>query len=227
MPIAVDKLCCCVQAATDVEQPLLQHSSNGAAATPAEPQDSAAQPPTQSTSLVLGQLCKLSAPDTHVLLVALACGLLAAVGQALLPMYTGRSIDAAGTGADANWPRFFYLIKCLVGAAVFTAITASGRGSLFTLVTARINKRLRERLFAQLLKQVRAQYCAVHDTIFKLWWVMRTKLHATAQLTRSTIVTEWTAAYPSSGWQRCTNIYRQMLTAAPARTQHDSKFSTH
>ena len=99
------------------------------------------------------ELLRLAIADTPILAVAFTCGLLAAVGTSLLPYLTGKSIDAAGTGADAHWHEFSRLIEALLATAAATAVAASGRGSLFTLVSVRMNTRLRDRLFAHLLTQ--------------------------------------------------------------------------
>jgi ABC-type multidrug transport system fused ATPase/permease subunit len=100
------------------------------------------------------ELARLAKPDAHLLAIAFACGMLAAVGQALIPYYTGKGVDAASSVTMADMSRFHVIIRNLLLTAACTAIVGAARGSLFTLICSRLNKRLRERLFCHLLNQV-------------------------------------------------------------------------
>ncbi|GAB4821914.1 hypothetical protein N2152v2_008960 [Parachlorella kessleri] len=96
-------------------------------------------------------LVKLSAPDTPILLLAFTAGAAAALGQALIPYYTGQIIDYASI--DPN-PRLFRettlkLLGVAFGCAVFTGV----RGGLFTICMTRLNVRLRTELFKSLMAQ--------------------------------------------------------------------------
>ena len=132
--------------AGSAEEPLL-----GRPATPSPPV-AADEPLTPPPGEILRRLVALAGPDTRLLIVAFTCGMAAAVGQARIPYYTGKAIDAASDTA-IDWTVFHELIEKLLAAAVFTAVFAAGRGSLFTLISVRVNKRLRERLFEHLLAQ--------------------------------------------------------------------------
>lgn len=99
----------------------------------------------------IGALLKLSAPDTPILLLAFTAGAAAALGQALVPYYTGRIIDYASI--DPHRKKFerttLKLLIVALGCALFTGI----RGGLFTICMTRLNVRLRKALFASLMRQ--------------------------------------------------------------------------
>ena len=145
----------CVQAQQDhddleAQAPLLPAGDCAAADATADEDTDAKQP----AGVVLLQLGKLATVDLPILLVAFVCGLAAAFGGALIPYLIGAAIDAVGPAGAADWRHFRRLVEWLLAAAAFTAVTASGRGSLFTLITVRVNTRLRESLFEHLLTQV-------------------------------------------------------------------------
>lgn len=106
-----------------------------------------------ASSATVCALLALAAADTHILVAAFSAGLVAALGQALIPYYTGKSIDAASVEREASWSAFHENIAHLVYTAIATAVFTAVRGGLFTIVTVRINRRIRERLFASLLRQ--------------------------------------------------------------------------
>jgi ABC-type multidrug transport system fused ATPase/permease subunit len=112
----------------------------------------AAEPSDKDYTNTVHELAHLAKPDSTLLATAFACGMLAAVGQALIPYYTGKGVDAASSIADVS--EFHTIIRNLLLTAAGTAIVAAARGGLFTLICARLNKRLRERLFSHLLDQV-------------------------------------------------------------------------
>jgi ABC-type multidrug transport system fused ATPase/permease subunit len=78
-------------------------------------------------------------------------GGLAALGQALIPYYTGIILDQATMDPDRHAFRatVVKLMTVSLGCAVFTGV----RGGLFTLAMARLNVRFRQRLYASLLNQ--------------------------------------------------------------------------
>ena len=79
-------------------------------------------------------------------------GALAALGQALIPYYTGLIIDYASIDPNPNMFRSttVHLLAVAFGCAVFTGV----RGGLFTVAMVRMNVRLRRRLFHALMAQV-------------------------------------------------------------------------
>ncbi|PRW60050.1 ATP-binding cassette sub-family B member 9 [Chlorella sorokiniana] len=122
-------------AASGVRQPLL---SKGKAKKEAE-------------SATIPELVRLSLPDSHILFLAFTAGAAAALGQALIPYYTGKIIDYASIDPSPSEFKITTL-KMLVVAlacAVFTGI----RGGLFTVAMTRLNVRIRERLFHSLMQQ--------------------------------------------------------------------------
>jgi hypothetical protein len=78
-------------------------------------------------------------------------GGLAALGQALIPYYTGIILDQATMDPDRNAFRATVVKLMIVSlaCAVFTGV----RGGLFTLAMARLNVRFRQRLYGSLLNQ--------------------------------------------------------------------------
>lgn len=126
-----------------------------------QPSGQAAASPADNTAsdadmtATMKELGRLASSDAHLLAIAFACGILAAVGQSLIPYYTGLGVDAASTSTSRGLARFHGIIARLLAAAGGTALLAAGRGGLFTLIAARLNTRLRERLFGHLLQQVR------------------------------------------------------------------------
>eukprot|EP00889_Picochlorum_renovo_P008532 jgi/Picre1/35562/NNA_003023.t1 len=99
---------------------------------------------------ILG-LLGFAAPDTLLLTVAFLAGSLAALGQALIPYYTGKIIDYASI--DPDRALFKYTIVKLLLVAFLCAIFTGIRGGLFTYAMTRMNVRLRMRLFSSLLRQ--------------------------------------------------------------------------
>lgn len=90
---------------------------------------------------------------TEIYTVALCgcAGAAAALGQALIPYYTGMIIDYASI---EPYPEGFQgtcikLVLVALGCAVFTGI----RGGLFTVGMTRLNVRIRTHLFDALMKQ--------------------------------------------------------------------------
>lgn len=142
----------------DITAPLLGGSSPGkvedghtpAPATSAAP-GSGGDHGEEKRRATIGALLKLSAPDAPILLLAFTAGAAAALGQALVPYYTGRIIDYASI--DPHRKKFerttIKLLIVALGCALFTGI----RGGLFTICMTRLNVRLRKALFASLMRQ--------------------------------------------------------------------------
>jgi len=99
----------------------------------------------------IGALLKLAAPDYVIILLAFTSGAAAALGQALVPYYTGRIIDYASIDPDPS--AFKKTTLKLLGVAFACAIFTGIRGGLFTISMTRLNVRLRRTLFESLLKQ--------------------------------------------------------------------------
>ncbi|DBA78719.1 TPA: hypothetical protein ACH3X1_008631 [Trebouxia sp. C0004] len=96
-------------------------------------------------------LLSMSAVDTPLLMLAFAAGAAAALGQALVPYFTGKIIDYASIEPDRQM--FQQTTLKLVGVAFGCAVFTGVRGGLFTLGMARLNLRIRTRLFHSLLRQ--------------------------------------------------------------------------
>jgi ATP-binding cassette, subfamily B (MDR/TAP), member 9 len=110
--------------------------------------DVSSQEPRQAT---IGALLRLSAADTPILLLAFTAGAVAALGQALVPYFTGRIVDYASIDPDPA--AFRRTTVKLLGVAAACALFTGIRGGLFTIAMTRLNMRLRHRLFASLLRQ--------------------------------------------------------------------------
>ena len=78
-------------------------------------------------------------------------GAAAALGQALVPYFTGKIIDYASIEPDRQM--FQQTTLKLVGVAFGCAVFTGVRGGLFTLGMARLNLRIRTNLFDSLLRQ--------------------------------------------------------------------------
>lgn len=96
-------------------------------------------------------LLSLTRDDWHLISLAFAFLLGAAIGQVLIPHYTGKAIDAivSEEGAAAFQHAMVMLVLC---AAVCGACTGL-RGGIFTIVGARVNRRIRDMLFQSLIRQ--------------------------------------------------------------------------
>eukprot|EP00544_Gedaniella_sp_CCMP2646_P007542 CAMPEP_0202496076 /NCGR_PEP_ID=MMETSP1361-20130828/18841_1 /ASSEMBLY_ACC=CAM_ASM_000849 /TAXON_ID=210615 /ORGANISM="Staurosira complex sp., Strain CCMP2646" /LENGTH=912 /DNA_ID=CAMNT_0049127301 /DNA_START=111 /DNA_END=2849 /DNA_ORIENTATION=- len=113
-------------------------------------------------------LIGVCASDLHLILIASVFLLLAAVCTTLVPHYTGAILDALVANSSGNNPNsndddngsgildihgFVSNIEKLVFVSVVGGISAGIRGSIWTLVGARVNVRLRVRLMDSLLSQ--------------------------------------------------------------------------
>ncbi|XP_044296775.1 ABC-type oligopeptide transporter ABCB9 isoform X1 [Varanus komodoensis] len=99
-------------------------------------------------------ICKLlsyTKPDAPLLAVAFFFLLLAALGETFLPYYTGRAID--GIVIQKSMDQFSVAVMIMALLAIGSSFAAGIRGGVFTLVFARLNIRLRNRLFRSLVSQ--------------------------------------------------------------------------
>ncbi|KAG7669825.1 hypothetical protein Ndes2437B_g06013 [Nannochloris sp. 'desiccata'] len=113
--------------------------------------DESGEGDSEARKATIGALLKLSAPDYVILLLAFTSGAAAALGQALVPYYTGRIIDYASIDPDPS--AFKKTTVKLLGVAFACAIFTGIRGGLFTISMTRLNVRLRRTLFESLMKQ--------------------------------------------------------------------------
>jgi hypothetical protein len=108
-------------------------------------------------------LLHICSPDTHMIAVAFIFLLLAAIAQVYIPKFLGLILDSLAVAFanhndhhhESMWdvPGFMYNIRMLVIASLCSAIFAGIRGSIFTIVGARVNVRLRVQLMDSLLAQ--------------------------------------------------------------------------
>jgi ATP-binding cassette, subfamily B (MDR/TAP), member 9 len=124
--------------------------------TPLPPPDTEAPPLPPSRTLAV--LARIAAQDAPYLAAAFAAGAAAAVGNALIPHYTGVALDDATLRPDRAV--FHATLARLAAAAAGTAVATATRGGLFWAVGVRLNVRTRTRLFASLLRQEAAFFDA-------------------------------------------------------------------
>jgi len=122
-------------------------------------------------------LLRLCQPDVHLLVLAFGFLLLAAICQALIPKYLGQILDCLNGAFDSGnnnnnnstWtyvlsnddddddimdiPHFCHYMKLLVTVSIGAGIFSGLRGSIFTVVGANVNVRLRLALMDSLLVQ--------------------------------------------------------------------------
>lgn len=103
-------------------------------------------------------LLGFAAPDALLLTCGFIAGSLAALGQALIPYYTGKVIDYASIDPDEILFKKTLLKLLLV--ALFCAVFTGIRGGLFTFATTKQTVRIRLKLFESLLYQD----CGFFDT---------------------------------------------------------------
>lgn len=83
------------------------------------------------TAATISELLRLSLPDGLILLLAFTAGAAAALGQALVPYFTGKIIDYASI--DPNPAEFRLTTLKLLGVALGCAVFTGIRGGLFTV----------------------------------------------------------------------------------------------
>ncbi|KDD76599.1 ABC transporter [Helicosporidium sp. ATCC 50920] len=106
--------------------------------------------PEPSASTVYA-LLKLVAPDAGLLVLAFTAGAFSALGQALIPYYTGQIVDAASI--DPSPRKFRSTTVALLVVAAGCAVATGLRAFLFTQTMIRLKVRLRTVLFASLMRQ--------------------------------------------------------------------------
>jgi len=111
-------------------------------------------------------LLMLCLPDAPLIMAAFLFLLLAAATQIFIPTYTGRILDKLSETFDGDnddsshksmkdVPGFMENVRKLIMASILGGILSGIRGSIFTLVGARANVRLRLQLMDSLLVQGR------------------------------------------------------------------------
>jgi ABC-type multidrug transport system fused ATPase/permease subunit len=105
----------------------------------------------KSKRSALASLLLLSAPDAPLLSVAFVFLVLYAVAAASVPHFTGELVDAVAIDRDPA--AFKKYSACLLLAALAAGAFAGARGSIFTVQMARLNARVRSKLFDSLLTQ--------------------------------------------------------------------------
>ena len=96
-------------------------------------------------------ILRLMRPDWHLLLLAYSSLIVAAAGDATVPLLYGRVIDAIAIEPDAS--KFRSNMLALIGVALSTGLFTGLRGSTFIVIGGRFGKRLRIELFDALLRQ--------------------------------------------------------------------------
>ena len=112
---------------------------------------------TGSFLLLKGESSRQASPHENLQMRSAAfAGTLAALGQALIPYFTGKIIDFASIDPDRQ--QFLVTTVKLVLVSLACAVATGIRGGLFTVAMARLNIRIRTFLFASLLRQEQAFY---------------------------------------------------------------------
>lgn len=133
-----------------LEASLLERTEEGEAVVSAvsEPADEKTRRKKGST---LGALLRLSLPDLPLLSAAFLFLVLYAVAAASVPHFTGELVDSVAI--DRNPDAFHRYALLLLVAALSSGVFAGLRGSVFTVQMARLNARVRRRLFDAILSQ--------------------------------------------------------------------------
>ncbi|CAD7695143.1 unnamed protein product [Ostreobium quekettii] len=104
-----------------------------------------------TTKQLAMELVRLTAPDSLIVLFGTVAGLGAAVMNAYIPKFVGKGIDFAAI--EANHSQFIMAMAHLIIVVVANAVLVTCRGGLFSVVGVKLALRVRERLFASLLRQ--------------------------------------------------------------------------
>lgn len=156
-------------------EPLLSEENGSAAATDEEESTGERQVPDEQTVAVAditsetsykakwGDLLLMCLPDIHMIVLAFVFLLLAAVAQVFIPVFLGKILDSLqvafgqeGSNKDIDmWdiPHFMEYVQLLILVSILAGVFSGFRGSIFTLVGARVNVRLRVKLMDSLLAQ--------------------------------------------------------------------------
>ncbi|XP_061025078.1 ABC-type oligopeptide transporter ABCB9 isoform X1 [Eubalaena glacialis] len=105
----------------------------------------------QASGATLQKLLSYTKPDIAFLVAASFFLIMAALGETFLPYYTGRAID--GIVLQKSMEQFSTAIIVMCVLAIGSSFAAGIRGGIFTLIFARLNIRLRNRLFRSLVSQ--------------------------------------------------------------------------
>ncbi|XP_004395961.1 PREDICTED: ATP-binding cassette sub-family B member 9 isoform X3 [Odobenus rosmarus divergens] len=108
-------------------------------------------PREQASGATLQKLLSYTKPDVAFLVAASFFLIVAALGETFLPYYTGRAIDGIVIQKSMEQFSTAVIVMCLL--AIGSSFAAGIRGGIFTLVFARLNIRLRNRLFRSLVSQ--------------------------------------------------------------------------
>ncbi|XP_019949128.1 ABC-type oligopeptide transporter ABCB9 [Paralichthys olivaceus] len=104
-----------------------------------------------SSGATLGRLISISKKDGWLLCAAILFLLISAVCEAFIPYYYGRAIDSIVT--NKSMEHFAKPVIILAALALASSFAMGVRGGVFTLTFARLNLRLRSRLFRTLMRQ--------------------------------------------------------------------------
>ncbi|XP_059885326.1 ABC-type oligopeptide transporter ABCB9 isoform X2 [Delphinus delphis] len=107
--------------------------------------------PEQASGATLQKLLSYTKPDIAFLVAASFFLIMAALGETFLPYYTGRAID--GIVIQKSMEQFSTAVTVMCALAIGSSFAAGVRGGIFTLIFARLNIRLRNRLFRSLVSQ--------------------------------------------------------------------------
>ncbi|XP_066871540.1 ABC-type oligopeptide transporter ABCB9 isoform X3 [Kogia breviceps] len=107
--------------------------------------------PEQASGATLQKLLSYTKPDIAFLVAASFFLIMAALGETFLPYYTGRAID--GIVIQKSMEQFSTAVIVMCVLAIGSSFAAGIRGGIFTLIFARLNIRLRNRLFRSLVSQ--------------------------------------------------------------------------
>uniref|UniRef100_A0ABI7YN83 ATP binding cassette subfamily B member 9 n=1 Tax=Felis catus TaxID=9685 RepID=A0ABI7YN83_FELCA len=108
-------------------------------------------PREQASGATLQKLLSYTKPDVAFLVAASFFLIVAALGETFLPYYTGRAIDGIIIQKSMEQFSTAVIVMCLL--AIGSSFAAGIRGGIFTLIFARLNIRLRNRLFRSLVSQ--------------------------------------------------------------------------
>uniref|UniRef100_A0A7N5KNB4 ABC-type oligopeptide transporter ABCB9 n=1 Tax=Ailuropoda melanoleuca TaxID=9646 RepID=A0A7N5KNB4_AILME len=108
-------------------------------------------PREQASGATLRKLLSYTKPDVAFLVAASFFLVMAALGETFLPYYTGRAIDGIVIQKSMEQFSTAVIVMCLL--AIGSSFAAGIRGGIFTLIFARLNIRLRNRLFRSLVSQ--------------------------------------------------------------------------
>ncbi|XP_053276299.1 ATP-binding cassette sub-family B member 9 [Pleuronectes platessa] len=104
-----------------------------------------------SSGATLGRLIAISSKDGGLLCAAILFLIISAVCESFIPYYYGRAIDSIVE--NKSMAHFAKPVITLAALAFVSSIAMGVRGGVFTLTFARINLRLRSRLFRTLMRQ--------------------------------------------------------------------------